>query len=182
LKKINKKAQFLDIFLFIIVSFVLVMIAGIFIYIGSTTKTQLHETLGSMDLANTTTGNVTETIDATFGAVSVSYGGLYWITAFIMIAMIFGIWFGYYQVTTKPVFLIPFFFLLIILIVVAVIVSNVYNDHLLIDETLGSTFEGFTASNLILGKLPIWVSVIGGIGAIILFSRLGKEGELLQLR
>lgn len=172
-EQMNKKGGFTDLFIFIIVGFVLVVCSGIFIYIGSQTETQLHATLDPMDTAEV---NNTEIIDDTFADVGLSFGALIWISWFIIIAMIFSIFIGSYLVTTKPIFFIPYFIITAIAIILSVGISNSY-EQIVANETLHSTYVQFIGANFFLANLPIWVTVIAGIGAIIMFSRMGSRRE-----
>jgi hypothetical protein len=45
------------------------------------------------------------------------------------------------------------------------------------DATLSSTFSGFIGTNWIMLNLPIWITIVGFTGGIIMFSRLGKKEE-----
>jgi len=170
----NKKGDFVGIFVFMIFALIIVLVSAIFIYIGGETQDQLKASLGSMDLA---TEDVNATIDDTFGDVNAAYGGLYWISIFVIVGMILGIFIGSYLVTTKPVFFLPYIFMVIIAVVVSVGISNAY-EQIVNNPTLASTFAGFVGANFILLHLPIWVSIIGMTGGIIMFARMGKGQEV----
>ena len=167
----NKKGGFSDLFILIIVSFIIVVISGIFIYLGITTQSKLHEV---MDPMATATSNTTAIIDDSFGAVNTALSSLYWISVLLMVGMIISIFIGSYLVTTRPIFFVPYIFVSIIAIIVAVAVSNAY-ETLATNATLGSTYAGFIGANFILSHLPIWVCLIAFIGAIIMFSRMGSN-------
>ena len=173
-KKLYKKGAFSDLFIFMIMSFALLVISGVFIYIGSTTKIQLHATMDDMSLDGSV--NVSEVIDDTMGAVDSSFQSLYWISVFIMVGMILSILIGSYLVTTKPIFFIPYIFVVIIAVIVSVGISNAYESIATTPE-LASIFANFIGANFIMSKLPIWVTVIGFLGGIIMFSRLGSKEE-----
>ncbi len=170
----NKRGGFTDLFIFMILAFVIVMISVIMIYIGNVTEEQLQLTVGKMDLHDSTGQNASQVITSTFGAVNQSYAALYWISIFLIVGMIIGIFIGSYLVTTKPIFFIPYIFVTIIAIIVAVPISNAY-ETLANTPDLASTFAGFTGANWIMLNLPIWITIIGFAGAIIMFSRMGKR-------
>lgn len=174
----NKRGGFTDLFIFMIIAFVLIMMSAIMIYIGNTTETQLQSTIGQMtDLHDGSGNNASVVITNTFGAVNRSYQALYWISIFLIVGMIVGIFIGSYLVTTKPIFFIPYLFITIIAIIVSVPISNSY-ETLANTPDLASTFAGFTGSNWIMLNLPVWITIIGFVGAIIMFSRMGKrEGD-----
>lgn len=170
---INKKGGMSDIFLFMILAIAIIFICAIFIYIGGKATTEVHSKLDNMDgIAGDQ--NVSLIVDDTFGAVNRSYQALYWISVFLIVGMVISIFIGSYLVTTKPVFFIPYFFITIIAIIVAVGLSNAY-EQVIQDPTLASTFAGFVGANFIMLKLPIWVTVIGMVGGIIMFVRMGSR-------
>lgn len=171
----NRHGGFTDLFLFIIISFAIVIISGVFIYMGLTVSDKLHETMDDMDIGGDL--NVSEQIDTNIGAVNTAYDGLYWISIFLIVGMAFSIFIGSYLVTTKPIFFVPYIFVVIIAIVVSVGISNGY-ELIIVDPTLASTFDGFIGANYILAHLPIWVAVIGITGGIIMFVRMGRQEEV----
>ena len=171
----NKTGGFTDLFLFMIFSFTIVLICGIFIYMGGDVLEKTHETMDDMTFGD---ANTSQVIDDTFGAVNRSYQALYWISVFLMVGMVISIFIGSYLVTTKPVFFIPYAFITIIAIIVSVGISNAY-EQVIADPTLASTFAGFIGANFIMLNLPVWVTIIGIVGAIIMFVRMGsKENDL----
>lgn len=168
----NKNGGFTDIFLFMILALVVVFICGIFIYMGGRATTQVHATMDSMDIGGNK--NVTQVIDETFGQVNQSYQALYWISMMLIVGMVLSIFIGSYLVTTKPVFFIPYIFILIIAVIVSTGISNAY-EQVIADPTLASTFAGFTGANFFFIYLPLWISVIGVVGGVIMFSRMGSR-------
>ena len=171
----NKRGGLTDIFLFMIFAFVIIMISVIFVYIGNTTQNQLHLTMDDRGIMPDGQ-NTSDMIDDTFGGVTSAYGGLYWISIFLIVGMIISIFIGSYLVTTKPIFFVPYFFITIIAVIVAVGISNAY-ETIMEHETLQSTFAEFVGSNFIMLNLPMWVAIIGVVGAIIMFVRMGSRDE-----
>jgi len=145
------------------------------IFIGGKAQTEIQDKLGGQMIG---TANTTEVIQNTIGKVNASYQALYWISVFLIVGMVISIFIGSYMVTTKPIFFVPYIFVTIIAIVVSVGLSNAY-EQVILDPVLASTFAGFVGANFILLKLPLWISVIGIIGGIIMFSRMGsRENQL----
>ena len=174
-QRMNKKGGMTDLFIFMIFAFAILLISGIFIYIGSVTTTQVHEKMDAMTFGD---ANVTEVIDQTMGAVNNAYQSLYWIAIFLMVGMVISIFIGSYLVTTKPIFFIPYFFIVVIAIIIAVGLSNAY-ELIIKDPTLAGSFSGFIGANFIMSQLPIWIAIIGMVGGIIMFVRMGsKEKEM----
>jgi hypothetical protein len=90
--------------------------------------------------------------------------------------MVLSIFMGSYLVTTKPIFFIPYIFIVIIAVIVAVGLSNAY-EQVIQDPTLASTFAGFVGANFIMAQLPIWITIIGFVGGIIMFVRMGSREQ-----
>lgn len=173
----NKRGGFTDLFIFMIFAVVIVFMCGVFIFIGGKANTEIHAQLDNQMFGNT---NATEVVTNTIGAVNNTYQSLYWISIFLIVGMIISIFIGSYLVTTKPIFFIPYLLIVIIAVIVAVGISNAY-DEVIQNPTLADTFSGFVGANFIMLQLPIWVAVIGVVGGIIMFVRMGsRENDIYQ--
>lgn len=170
----NKKGGFTDLFIFMIVAIIIVFISGMFIFMSGKVETELSTALDGKMFGS---ANGTTIVNETMGKVETTYNALYWISLMLIVGMAISIFIGSYLVTTRPVFFIPYIFITIIAIIVSVGISNAYGE--IIDTPLlASTFEGFIGANFILSKLPIWITVIGIGGGIIMFSKMGsRENE-----
>jgi len=172
----NKQGGFTDLFIFMIFALIIILVSVVFVYIGSQAEDQLQSSLGTMDLSDTEGNNASVVIDNTMGVVSTTYSALRWITVLLIGGMILSIFIGSYLVTTKPVFFIPYIFITMIAIVVSVPISNTY-ETLMSDGTLGTTFSSFFGASWIMLHLPIWITIVGITGGIIMFTRMGKKEE-----
>ena len=172
----NKRGGFSDLFIFMIFAFVIILISVVWVFIGGEVEDQMQTTLGQMDLHDTVGNNASVVISNTIGATNNSFLALHWITVFLIGGMILSIFIGSYLVTTKPIFFIPYLFIVIIAIVVSVPMSNAY-ETLMNDATLSGTFAGFSGASWIMLNLPIWITIIGITGGIIMFSRMGKKED-----
>ncbi len=173
----NKRGGFSDLFIFMIVAFIVILICVIWVYMGGLVEDKLQETVGQMDLHDTVGNNASQVISNTIGATNSSFGALPWITVFLIGGMVLSIFIGSYLVTTKPIFFIPYIFIVIIAIVVSVPMSNAY-EVIMNDQTLSGTFSSFAGASWIMLNLPIWITIIGFVGGIIMFSRMGKNKEV----
>ena len=166
----------IDLMMFGIFTLILVVVSGIFIFVGITVKDELHE---NMDNLSHDSVNYTEIIDSTMGKVDEGYKVLYWGALLIIIGMIISIFVGAYFVPSHPIMFIPYIFIVIISIIIAVAISNSYFTMLDVSPELAEVFNGFLGANYILWYLPMWVTVIGFIGGIIMFIRYkSMEGSL----
>lgn len=173
----NKRGGFTDLFIFMIVAFILVLFSGVFIYITNETVNEFRENIDGMNLVGDGNNNASTVLENTLGQSVASFSALYWISIFLIFGMIIAIFIGSYMVTTKPIFFIPYMFVVIIAVIVAVAISNAY-ELIYADSILNSTFANFIGSNWILSKLPIIVSIVGITGGIIMFVRMGKKEEM----
>ena len=172
----NKQGGLTDLFIFMIIGFVLVLILVVMMYIGNLTADQLHESMDGMDLGDGRGNNASQVIDNTMGRTNASFQSFYWISVLLLFGMIIAIFISSYMVTTKPIFFIPYIFLVIIAIIVSVGIANAYIE-LSSNATLSGTFSGFTGANWFLSNLPIVITIVGFIGGIIMFSRMGSREE-----
>jgi len=172
----NKRGGFSDLFIFMIFAFVIIIICVVWVYMGGLVEERMHETIGQMDLHDTVGNNASQVISNTIGATNSSFGALPWITVFLIGGMALSIFIGSYLVTTKPIFFIPYLFIVIIAIVVSVPMSNAY-EVIMNDQTLSGTFTSFSGASWIMLNLPVWITIIGMVGGIIMFSRMGKKEE-----
>lgn len=171
-KRMNKRGAFTDLFLFMIMAFVLLVVCGVMIYISMITNQKLHS-----ELDKSGTGlsqNYSKVITATMGQVDVAYQSLYYLSLFIIVAMVISIFIGSYYVNTHPIFFVPYIFICIIATIVSVVISNAYQT-ITQEPSLASTFAGFIGSNYIMYYLPMWVIVVGVTGGIIMFIRMKQE-------
>lgn len=175
----NKQGAMSDLFIFMILAIAVIFISAIFIYLGGKAYSEIKEKSVGLDAGGIAGNeNVTKIVDKTIGAVDTAYQSLYWIALLLIIGMVVSIFIHSYLVTTKPVFFIPYIFLTIIAVIVAVGLSNAY-EQVIADPTLASIFAGFVGANFIMLKLPIWITVIGIVGGIIMFIRMGSKDNQL---
>lgn len=174
----NKRGGFTDLFIFMIVAFVIVLFCGVFLYITNEATDELRDNIDNLGLKGDGNQNASQVLENTLGQATLSFDALYWISVFLIFGMIIAIFIGSYMVTTKPIFFIPYIFIVIIAVIVAVPISNAY-ETLSSNATLSSTFAGFVGAGWIMGRLPIIVSIVGIVGGIIMFVRMGKREEQL---
>lgn len=177
IRRMNKKGAFTDLFIFMITSFILVVILGMMIFTATTVYTTVKEKTGHLTQFHDYNGsNITEVVDYSLGAVVSSYQALYWIAVLLIFGMIISIFIGSYMVTTRPVFFIPYFIMLMIALIISASISNVY-ERIIATPELASTYINFWGANFVLLYLPLWITFIGFTGAIIMYSRLGKQEQ-----
>lgn len=173
----NKRGGFVDLFVFMIFSFVILIFIGVFIFIGIETEAQVRESIDKIDYFHDNDINTTKIIDDTLGKYNYSMKAFYWLTIIIIVGMILSIWIASYLTATKPVFFISSIFITAIAVTVATVMSNAYELIIYSTPQLTPIFENFVGANWIMLKLPIWISIIGFISAIIMYSGIGRGGD-----
>jgi len=170
----NRKGGFTDLFIFMIIAFVLMLVVGIFVYIGATAYSELREQFSQQE-DSFENQNVTQTVENTLGEVPVAYSVLYWGSIILLFGMVMGIFVSSYLVTTRPIFFVPYIILVFVAIIVSVPIANVY-EEVITNPTLASSFNNFVGSNYFMLYLPYIVSVVGVVGGIIMFASM-KRGQ-----
>lgn len=164
----KKKGALTDLFLFMIIAFVMSLVVGIFIFIANTTEEKLLEQAPSIQKALGPNHNATEIIQDTFGKVPSTYNNLKWITTMLIVGMILSILITSFLINVKPVFFIPYILVYVIAIIVAVPLANSY-EEVYSNPTLASSYTGFFGQTYIMLNLHIWVTIIGGLAGIVMF-------------
>lgn len=170
----NKHGALSDLFLFMALSFVIVLFSVIMLYISTTTYDALKSNSGALQKGLGEDGNATKIIDESFGQVPNSYQSLKWITVMLIVGLGLSILMTSFLVKTNPIFFVPYTFILIIAIIVSVPISNTY-ETIYQEPTLASTFSGFWGANWIFLHLPIWVTVIGIIAGVLMFINVVRS-------
>lgn len=173
LNPMNKKGGFIDLFVFMIFAFVIIIFIAVFIFIGIETEEQVRESIGNIGFFQDNNINTTKIIDDTIGEYNEAMKAFYWLTILIIAGMILAIWIASYLTTTKPVFFISSIFVTAIAVTVATVMSNAYELIIYSTPELTPIFMNFVGANWIMLKLPVWISIIGFVSAIIMYSGLG---------
>jgi F0F1-type ATP synthase assembly protein I len=167
----NNRGQVTDLFIFVIMAFMVILISGIFIYFGITAKDKIHEALDPLSTEET---NYTEIIEESMGQVVSAYRILYWGSIVIIVGMVLGIFIGSWLARVNPLFFIPWIIVVFVVFTVSVAISNAYEEIIQTPE-LSSVFICFVGGNFIMGYLPIWVIIIGFIQGVIMVIAWGKK-------
>lgn len=170
----NKKGNVLtDIFVFMIFAFILMIAIVIIVYASTTMYTKLLQNADVFQNIMQPTSNATTLIQNTFGQVPNAYESLKWITVALIFGMMISIIIAAYMVRISPMFFIAYLFIWIIAIIISAPISNTYQD-IYNNPILASTFSGFWSVNYIFENLPIWITVIGAISAILMIINMIK--------
>lgn len=172
---VNKSGSIADLPVWAIMAFVVGVICVMMVFISQITYDSLIENAPSVQKSLST--NYTEAVNTGFLPVVSSFAVLKWGGAAIIIGMILSILVGNFLVRTHPVFLVAYILIWVLMIVLSAPLSNVY-ETLRDTPAFANTFSGFWMQNYIFENFPVWVTVVGALGAIALFVnwRTGLEG------
>ena len=168
----NKKGAFTDLIFLSILVFVLVLVCGIFIFIGNTARDEYTDTMNKLNAKinnnEVGAGNYSVLAMRTMGGYANSLKTLIWISWVLIIGMCMSILIGSYLTSINPTYFLASILILIVSCLISVPFSNAY-DEILDNATLGTTFAQFGISNWLVLHLPMVTAIIGGLGLIIMF-------------
>lgn len=172
----NKKGSYADVFIFMIMAFIITVFFGL-MYYGFT---QVNTTLEGIEITfgdGQDYNNFTNIVNATWGEVYDSYGQLKTLTFVLIFGMIINILVANWLVKAHPIWVIPYIIVSLGAIVASAYISNTYADMLL-NLDFGSTLQSFQASSYLLLYLPQLTAVVTLIGVLIMMIGMNKNKSL----
>jgi hypothetical protein len=166
----NKRGGLLDLIVLMGLSFVAVLFFAGWMF----THQDLTDALLGVPDDNV---NITGATTSTFSQINSAMVGLRWVAAAIIFGSIIAILISNFLVKAHPIFLIPYILFVILSIVFSAYISNSY-ETLLTSGTLAPTLQGFSFANFFFLNLPIWITVIGIAGGIMLFVGITADKDL----
>ena len=174
-RRLHKKGGMFDLILAIALSLILAVALVLFTYVQHATHEKLLEKAPSLQRSFTNI-NVTDTINASFGAVGDAYQNFRWISVTLIFGFFASILVSAFLVRTHPAWFIGYIFVVVIAVVLSAYISNSY-ERLMQNEILMETFlTGFYGQNWIFLHLPIWVTIIGFLAGILMYINLDTGG------
>lgn len=166
----NRRGGLLDLIVLMIIGFVAVLFFAGWIYANN----QLTDTLLNVNSPN---ANITDATEKTFVKINESLAGLKWLAAAIIFGSILGIMVSNFLVKAHPVFFVPYILFTIISVIFSAYISNAY-ESILSSGILASTIQEFTFANFFFLNLPVWITIIGLAGGIMLFIGITVDREI----
>ena len=168
----EKKGSLLDIIIWAISAFVIVLFLATWMY-GMNLMTDKLIAIEKVE----GTLNYTKAAEDTFGAVNTSLNSLRALSFMMIFALGVSIFISNFLVKAHPVFFVLYVFIIIVAIIFSAYISNQY-ESLMGNSAIGSTLQSFKGSSFIMLHLPTWTTVIGFVGAIFLFIGILRDREL----
>ena len=165
----QKRGSVIDLLLWLVVSFIIVIFFAVWIYGFDQITTTLTGITGTSSV------NISAAAGDTFGKVNPAQKSGLHILAFVMIfSMALSILLTNFLVKVHPAFFIVYLFIIIAAVITSVYLSNQY-ENLMSNTFIGPTVSEFTGGSFIMLNLPIWTTVIGIFGMIFLFSGILRD-------
>ena len=164
LKKIggNKKGFAVEIIALIVVGFVSLVFFALWIYGMNLVNTELLAVP-----SDGTIGNVSEAAENSFSWMNTGLDSLKMIGFVIILGYSIATLIVAYYSKDHPIMLVMYILLTVILVVFSIYISNAFED-LLSDPVLGTTLSSFSIGKHIMLNLPIWISVVGFLGVLLM--------------
>ena len=164
-----QNGSYTDIFVFMIMAFVIAIFFGIMYYGFSLMNTAL--TSIQFDVGNT---NFTSIVNSTWGEVYDSYSSLRTISYVLIFGMILSMLVSAWAIRRPPIFLIIWIVISLVGIISAVYLSNTY-EGLLSNQDFGSTLQSFKGTSYMILYLPYLCAVISLISGFISLIGLNRS-------
>jgi len=163
---------FIILFLILIVGFIVSIAVGIFDYVGDEVTPILTD-LGIVNVSNTSSVNISEVGQYTFGTVNTFTQALPWLVGFLYVAALICS-FAFvisYEANPNPFFIGIYFFLIIFLILGSILLSNMYQDIYSGDDDLADRLREQTLLSYMILYSPFILTLVAVISGIYLFAR-----------
>jgi len=168
----NKQGSISDMFLLMVVGFMLVLLSAAFILafgIVTTNLTAIDTGAGEP--------NISEASSITFGNINVALQQLRWWTFALIIGFAASIFISNFLIKINPVFFIFHIMVTIIAVVVAIIISNAYEVVYTSNNIFGAQLQTFVGTSWMLLNLPIVITVIGVLGGVFQFIGITRDTQ-----
>lgn len=174
----NRGQTSFNIFTFMIVGFIAVVLFGGLIYVSGILNTTFHGIGLTNEVNSGVPGytNLTLAADQTFGAMDSSIQGLRLVALTMIFALIIGTIVTNSLVRIHPAFFFPYMLIVILAVMFAAPLSNSY-ESLLQQGIYGGLLDSFTGSGWVLLNLPLVTGIVGVLGGIFLFINIIRAGN-----
>lgn len=158
-----------DIFIVVIVGLIFLLFFAAWIFAHNAL------TVALINVPTVSDVNVSAAAEATIGQVNNALPVWYWAVGLIIVALFLSFLISNLFVKAHPVFFIAYILIVITSIIFAVIISNAYETTILTADIFEDQLPKFTIANFIFLNLPIWVTIFGFLGGMMLFIGLIRD-------
>lgn len=169
----NKNGSVIDIIIFMVMAFVIVMFFALWVYgfnLVSTTMDTMDQGIGDTTIA--------EISQKTIGQVNSAQQTWLPILATVLIfGMILTIFMSNFLIRIHPAFFLVYLLVIIGAVITSAYISNQYED-LMTNEIIGETLQSWTMPSFFMLWLPYIVTAVGIFGSIIVFAGILRDEGL----
>lgn len=165
----NKKGSYADVFIFLIMAFVITIFFGVMYYGFTLMNTALMGI--TFDIGDT---SFTSIVNSTWGNVYDSYNQLKVLSYVLIFGMVLTIFISAWAVRKPPIFMVIWIIISIGAVIVGVYISNAY-QLLLTNPEFGSTLESFKGASYMLLYLPYLGAIVSLIAGLISLMGLNRS-------
>lgn len=163
---------FLPILIFIFIAFAAFLFMAAFMYgynLMTNSLLDLPSGIGTLPSVN-----LTDAVQSTFVQINSSLVIFRVASILLIFAGLCAVLIANWSIKIHPAWFIAYFFLMIAAVVLSVYISNTYED-LTQMGALKDTLLSFKGANHVINNLPVYVTVTGFIGAILLFMGIQRQ-------
>lgn len=164
----NKKGALTDLFMVLILTFVISIILGLLFFVFSEVETKMLEQAPNLQKNLDSSENITQLVQRTFGAVRVASENLKWISVMLIVGLMLSAIIHSFLVNARPIFWVSYLFIWMLATILAYPIANVY-EEIYLNPQLAPAFSGFVGQNYLMLHLPTWIMIIGFISGTVLF-------------
>ena len=172
ISKMKTKGSILDIMIWIAIAFVAIVFFAAWMYGHGLLVAELAA-MEDIQLDNSKVSIANASAD-TFGTVDSALNNLHFVAFGLIFASAVSIFISNFLIKSNPVFFVIYVFFIVAVTIAAIPISNAY-EALMTDAVLGAEISGFKGASFIMLHLPVWVVVIGFVGAIFLFAGIMRD-------
>ena len=104
--KQNKKGGVGDLFIWLIISFVIIIVLGAFYFMGNTINDEMKDKIPQLQKSLGDNHNATEIVEQSIGAIPRAFESFKWISVMLMVGMLLSIVLGGFLVKVHPAFFV----------------------------------------------------------------------------
>jgi hypothetical protein len=166
----DKRGAVMDIIVLAIVGFIAIVFLGVWVFAHG----QMTDVLTGIDEGSL---NISGISQDTIGQADLAYQNhMKWLGLAIIFGMVIGILVTNYLIRANPVFFVAYVVVTVGAIIISTYISNSYLE-LLQSSPMAAELINMGGASYILLHLPLWVTVVGFFGAILLFANIMRTRD-----
>lgn len=171
---INMISIMIGIIMFIVIAFIFVLISAVWVD-GFSQITNALVDIPNPSGANAS--NISKFAEITFGNLNEAFQQLRWISFMFIFGLMIGVVASAFIVRSHPAWFGAYILFSIVGIVLSIIIGSTYEKLLNSPGALGASLQSFIGASFLMLHIEVWTVVITFVGAIIIFTQIGRDAE-----